>query len=217
MRAGVFNDVDATLFTHVGNNLRRVVGRRWRQRPDRQIRVHLRRQAAHAPARRGVAAGPRCVDPRTCAETFRASTSSVPPFALGDHRRRRSATLCRGPPACGSSSASRSTARQGAVRARRYDGARRRHDDRHQVELAHPRLGVERHFNKPIADTATPTSSRWGCPRGASRRWPCRRSSATRPAGLTTKLAVMGQPGPSQAATWAADDIGGDVSWNCPR
>ena len=76
-------------------------------------------------------------------------------------------------------------AHQGAVGHRQQDGRRRRADDRHQVDVAHPRHGVAAaHEQDRWPRRCTRTSRRSACRRGARpiRRWPrrCRRSSATR-------------------------------------
>ena len=104
---------------------------------------------------------------------------------------------------------------------RRQDGQGRGDDDRHEL-LPTRVLGSAwpRHFNRASRRRCTRTSRRSGCRHGATpiRRSPrrCRRSSASREDGLSTRVGNAAGPVPEAQNTGGGSDDIGDISWNVP-
>ena len=157
VRAGVFKDVDVLLFTHVGRQPRRRLGRRRPAPAWSRCEYTFKGESAHAAGApwRGRSALD-AVELMDVGWNFRREhLRAAAALALRDHQRRRPAER-RAAQRDGLVLLPRDRLRahQGAVGDRRQDGAGRGDDDRHhgRRSACSARRGPA-HFNKTIAET----------------------------------------------------------------
>ena len=226
VRAGVFKDVDVTLFTHVGERPRRVVGTQGGGNALISADFKFRGQTAHsagAPWR-----GKSALD----AVMLMANAWEMKREHLELPQRSHYVIPDGGDqPNVVPQTASiwfyfreRDYERTMAMfEAAREDGAGRGDDDRHAGRHGDDhRLGVDRHFNKPIAETMfenIKTRRHAEVGRRRHRRWrrACRGNLAFGRTGSRPPSTQLDGPvNPSATRMGGGSDDIGDVSWNVP-
>ena len=183
VRSGVFKDVDAVLFLHVGSNLEHGLGRRRRQRYGvGRVHVHRFELACRRRAMgRQERARRRRADEHRLELPARASPHPAA-LPLRHHQRRRSAER-RAAERIGLVLLPRDRLRphQGDVGAWRHDGQGGGDDDRHDRRVARPRVGVAPAWQP--ADCA-----------GDARQHPAGRHAAVERCGPAVRARVPARP-----------------------